>query len=363
MLAPLLALALAAQAAQGGRLPPQPRELYRVAWQRDLAGKTLGEVRPIESGGAAHDPLTRLVVAGTRDGWLHALREDGGVAWELRGDGAFAGEPLVAGDTVYAGCNDGRLYAVAVATGKERWHYEAREALGTRPALADGTVYVASLQDTVYAVDAKTGAWKWHHRREPREGFTVQGAASVVAGGGLVYAGFSDGTLVALDGATGAVRWERHAAPRGEYPDVDSVVLSGGRVYAAAFSGAVVALEAATGKPLWQVETPEASRVTMAPGALIAVTTKSVLALAPADGKVLWTAPMVGTPGAEPRVVGDRWLLLPAGQGGLRFLELASGRVVRVLDPGTGVSAAPALAGRHAWVLSNGGRLFSLDLQ
>lgn len=362
MLGLTLALALAAPAAQGGRLPPPPRELYRIAWQRQVAGKVMGEWRPIEPGGAAFDPVTRLVVVGTRDGWLHALREDGSVAWEFHGDGAFAAEPLLDGDTVYAGCNDGRLYALALTTGKERWRYEAREQLGTRPALLDGTIFVASLQDTVYAVDARTGAWKWHHRREPREGFVVQGAAAVAARDGLVHAGFSDGTLVALDAASGVVRWERHAAPRGDYPDVDSLVLSEGRLYAAAFSGALVALEASTGKPLWQFETPEAARVTMAPGALVAVTTRSVIALDPADGRVLWTAPLHGTPAAPPRVAGQ-WLLVPAGEGGLRFLELASGRTVRVLDPGTGVSAAPALAGRQAWVLSNGGRLLALRLE
>ncbi|MCM2334077.1 MAG: PQQ-binding-like beta-propeller repeat protein [Anaeromyxobacteraceae bacterium] len=364
MVGPLLALALAAQPAEAGRLPPAPRELFRIAWQRDLAGKTLGEVRPLELGGAAHDPVTRLVVVGTRDGWLHAVRHDGTVAWDFAGGGAFAGEPLIDGDTVYAGCNDGRLYAVGLTTGKERWRYEAREALGTRPALVDGLVVVASRQDTVYAVDARTGAWRWHHRRESgKEGFTVQGAASVVAGGGLVHAGFSDGTLLALDAATGQVRWERHAAPRGEYPDVDSLALSGGRLFAAAFSGAVVAVEAATGKPAWQAEIPEAARVAVVPGALLVVSTKSVQALSTADGRVLWTAPLAGSPAGEPRLAAGRWLLVPAGEGGLRFLEPSTGRLVRVLDPGTGVSASPALDGRSAWVLSNGGRLLSIAFE
>jgi len=363
MTAALLALALAAQPAQAGRLPPAPRELYRIAWHRALAGKTLGEVGPLEVGGVAYDPVTRLVVAGTRDGWLHALREDGSVAWEARGDGAFAGEPLIDGDTVYAGCNDGRLYALVLTTGKERWRYETREALGTRPALAEGLVVVASLQDTVYAVDARTGAWKWHHKRDTREGFTIQGAASVVAADGLVHAGFSDGTLVALDAASGVVRWERHAAPTGAYQDVDSLALSAGRLYAAAYSGAVVALEAATGKPLWQVELAEASRVALVGGTLLAVSTASVVALAPADGRTLWTARLEGTPAGAPRLAAGRWLVVPAGKGGLRFLEPSTGRLVRVLDPGTGVSASPALDGRRAWVLSNGGLLLSLALQ
>jgi outer membrane protein assembly factor BamB len=362
MLALALWLALATPDAQGGRLPAAPRALFAIDWQRALAGQAFGEVHPLEPGAPAFDPVAKLVVVGTRDGWLHALHTDGSLAWEFRAEGAFAGEPLVDGDTVYAGSADGMLYALVLGTGKERWRYDSHEQLSTRPAVAGGLVFVASLQDTVFAVDARTGAWKWHHRREAREGFTIRGAAAVAVGGGLLHAGFSDGTIVGLDQATGAVRWERHAAPTGTYTDVDSLLLSEGRLFAAAYSGAVVAIEAATGKPLWQYLTPEASRVAMAPGTLICVSSRSVTALSPTDGRVVWSVPLLGTPAGEPRVSG-RWLLVPTNAGGLRFLELASGRTVRVLDPGTGVSASPGLGGGRAYVLSNGGRLLALDLR
>lgn len=362
MVAAALALVLAALPAEGGRLPPAPRSLYQVAWARALAAKVMGDLTPFEPGGAAVDPVTGLVVVGTRDGWLHALRSDGTVAWDFQAAGPFAAEPLIDGDTVYAGSLDGKLYALQLGTGLLRWSYEAKEQLGTRPALADGLIYVASLQDTVFAVDAKTGAWRWHHRREAREGFTIFGAAAVQVGGGLLHAAYSDGTVVALDATSGVLRWERQAAPLGTYTDVDSLVVKDGRVFAAAYSGAVVALDALTGKPLWQVLEPEATRVTMAPTGLVAVTTSKVLCLSPVDGRVLWSVALDGAPGAAPRVAG-RWLLVPASEGGLRFLELASGRTVRVLNPGTGVGAAVGLGGRRAYVLSNGGLLVALDLR
>ena len=195
VLAPLVALALAAAPAEAGRLPPAPREIYTIAWAKRLVPTEFGDFQTQELGGVAVDPTGQWVVVGTRDGWLHALHADGRLAWDFQGHGPFAGQPLIDGGVVYAGCHDGNLYALDLATGTVRWTYDAREQLATRPALVNGLVVVASLQDTVFAVDAATGAWRWHHRRDLNDGFTILGAASVQVDGGHVYAAYSDGTV------------------------------------------------------------------------------------------------------------------------------------------------------------------------
>jgi len=97
-------------------------------------------------------------------------------------------------------------------------------------------------------------------------------------------------------------------------------------------------------------------------GIVIATTTTSVYALSAEDGMPLWSTPLGGAPWAEPAVAG-KWVLVPTGSGGLRWLEAASGRTLRVFDPGTGVSGEPAVSGSRIYVLSNGGTLFALDLQ
>jgi len=363
MTALALALALAAGPGMPRSLAPAAVSLYRVAWERPFVPLGTLEWRPTERGGVAVDPTTGLVVFGTRDGWLHAIRSDGTVAWEVEGEGAF-GQPVIDGDTVYVGSTGGKLRAVAIPTGKERWVYRSEEDLSTRPAVFRGAVYVASLQDTVYCVDAATGAWKWHHRRAPKgEGFTIFGAASVIAGADAVYGAYSDGFVSALDPKTGVPRWERQVAPADGHLDVDALALDGARLYAAAYSGAVLAVDARTGDSLWKSQAPGAAQVALAGGLVVAVTATNVLGLSPTNGATLWTASLGtgGAPAGRPATAG-KWVLVPAGAGGLRWIEAASGRTLRVFDPGTGVSAPPAFAGRRVYVLSNGGALFALDL-
>jgi outer membrane protein assembly factor BamB len=363
----MLALALALALASPGlarALPPAPVALYHVAWQRPFVPMQALEWGPAERGGVAVDPTTGLAIFGTRDGWLHAVRKDGTVAWEVQGDGAF-GPPVVEGDTVYVGSAGGRLLAVAIPNGKERWTYKSEEDLSTRPAVAHGSVYVASMQDTVYCVDAASGAWRWHHRRAQKgEGFTIFGAASAIAGPDAVYAAYSDGFAAALDPATGATRWEKQIAPPDGHLDVDAIALDGTRLYAAAYSGAVLAVDARTGDVAWKAPVSGASQLAVAGGLVVAVTATNVLGLSTTNGAALWTAPLGpgGAPAGAPAAAGGRWILVPAGAGGLRWIELASGRTLRVFDPGTGVSGPPALAGRRVYVLSNGGALFALDL-
>ncbi len=360
-----LALALALAAAAPGvptTLPPVPVQLYRVAWQRTFVPPTALEYQAEERGGIAVDPATQLAIFGTRDGWLHAVRPDGTVAWEFQGEGPF-GQPRVDGDTVYVGSTDGRLYAIAIPTGKQRWQYKTDEDLTTRPAVSHGLVFVASLQDTLFALEAATGNWRWHHRAEPKGagGFTIFGAASAITGDDVVYVSHSDGLAAAIDAKAGAAIWKKQLAVSGDHLDVDGLAMDAGRLYAACYSGSVLAVNARTGDIVWTAKSPGASRVAVAEGLVVAVAVASIDAFSIADGTKIWSARMRGGPEGDP-VPAGRWMMVPTGDQGLLWLEIASGRILRVFDPGTGVSASPAVLGRRVYVLSNGGDLYALDL-
>ncbi|HEY6105670.1 MAG TPA: PQQ-binding-like beta-propeller repeat protein [Anaeromyxobacteraceae bacterium] len=358
---PFAAAALALAAATP-HASPAATNLYRVLWARQLVPKGLLDYKPSEPGGPAADPTTGMVVAGTRDGWVHAFLPDGSRLWEFKAAGGFQAAPLITSDAVYVGSLDGRLYARDKATGKERWQYDAKEEMGSQPVAASGLVYVATLQDTVLALDAKTGAWKWHHRREASGGgFTIRGVATPIVADGVLYAAFSDGTVVALDARSGSLRWERRVAPKADFMDVDGLALDEGRLYAAAYSGLLVALDPASGKPLWEVKAAQPSRVAAGGGQVVAVAADRVLALEGKDGKELWSAPLEGSPAGTPVARGQGLLLVPNGRGVL-LVDGRSGRTLRTFTRGSGASASPALAGKRFYALSNGGELVAAEL-
>ena len=92
------------------------------------------------------------------------------------------------------------------------------------------------------------------------------------------------------------------------------------------------------------------------------MTPSSVVGLSPVDGAAIWTAPLGGSPAGAP-VLAGKWLLVPAGGGGLRWLEASTGRLLRVFEPGHRASPARrGVADGRVYVLSNGGDLFALDL-
>ncbi len=359
-MAVLLALVLAAQPGAAPQLPPAPVKIWTVAWQRQLVAPAMLEYRPQELGGPVSDAVTGIVVAGTRDGWLHAYDADGKALWDFEVNGRTDATPRIQGGTVYAGSSDGHLYAIALGTGKLRWKYDVHEEVGTTPVAAGDRVLAMTLQDTLVALDARTGAWLWHHRREPKEGFTIRGAAPVMVSGGLAIGAYSDGTVAALEIATGAVRWERKVAPAGQFMDVDSIRVDGSRLFAAAYSGAVYGIDVATGRQLWELKTPGASQLALGGGTLVVETTTQLIGVSPQSGTSRWTRKLAGAPAGEITVVAGR-AAVPDGRG-LLLVDVATGRVLRVFDPGTGVSAAAAWQGGRAYVLSNAGTLFALDM-
>src|ERR1700746_3926835 len=83
------------------------------------------------------------------------------VKWQFHTKAQVLSSPAVAGNTVYFGSNDHRLYAVDLESGAKKWEFKTDGRVASSPAVANGLVYFLSYDANFYSVDAATGALKW----------------------------------------------------------------------------------------------------------------------------------------------------------------------------------------------------------
>ncbi|MFP2960334.1 PQQ-binding-like beta-propeller repeat protein [Myxococcus sp. 1LA] len=345
--------------------PPSntPLDYFSVNWWAPLAPPKTLEYGPRETASPAYDAVSRTAVALTRDGYVRGVGPDGQVKWEHKTASRFSAGPRVVDGVVYVPGGDGVLYALDVASGDEKWKYVAGEALATVPVVAEGLVLVASESDTLFAVKIADGQWAWQYRRDPPTGFTVRGASRPLVREGVAYVGFSDGFVVALSADDGGVTWERSLSGTGtEFLDVDSspVMDANGQLYVASYKSGVFALEAETGDLVWNTSVAGMTSLLVSGQVLFASGDGRVDAYLAETGRLLWSHPLGERAGFAP-VFAQGMLLVPTSNA-LLFLEPKTGRSRVSWNPGSGVTAPPFVAGRQLFVLTNGGYLYSLDM-
>ncbi|TFH31786.1 MAG: hypothetical protein E4H00_02800 [Myxococcales bacterium] len=175
----------------------------------------------------------RLVIFGTTEGSLIALRPDGSLAWEVALGGALEGAASVGDDgQIYAGTGRGEIVQVDEA-GQVRWRFKTGAEVRATPAISrDGTIIVGSYDGKVYAI-SPSGALLW----KVATGGRVRASARIDADG-RIYVGSQDNFLYCID-PSGSVLWRYNVGQ-----DVDSTVEIGsdGTLYFGSDDGGVHAL-------------------------------------------------------------------------------------------------------------------------
>jgi eukaryotic-like serine/threonine-protein kinase len=201
------------------------------------------------------------VIFGGGDGVLYTL--DAATGKELRRartGGRIRSSPAVSGDRVVVGSFDGYVWCYSLKTGAELWRFATagvqlesgkfgydRRSVQSSPAIAGGTVFIGARDGFLYAIDLATGKEKWHfdHRIS-----WVNASAAV--DDGIVYTASSDAAFVqALDAATGVEKW--HVTS--DVPVWSSPALSGGHLYVGDWIGRLHAIDRRDGARQWLFRT------------------------------------------------------------------------------------------------------------
>jgi len=141
--------------------------------------------------------------------------------WETETTGPVHSSPAIAGDRIYLGLLDGRVFALDALTGKLVWEFTTRNFVFNSATVVNGILYTGSGDETIYALDALNGRLIWRVGLEGR----AQGTPAVVDG--ILYLPDDGGNLYCLDARTGA----RRLRFRMYRNLIDSPVVANGLVY------------------------------------------------------------------------------------------------------------------------------------
>lgn len=185
------------------------------------------------------------------DGGMTVRRSVSGARWRFETDGQVRGSPVVDGDTLYAGSNDGTLYAIDRTSGEERWRLETGARRVHAPVVVDDTVYAAS-DEALYALDASTGTERWRFQAR------IILTPPVVADGTVFTYANRPGKwrLHALDATDGTFRW----TVREDADDIDrlqtNLIVADGTCYVGTWE-VIYSFAIDSGRVRWSRERPQ----------------------------------------------------------------------------------------------------------
>jgi outer membrane protein assembly factor BamB len=194
-----------------------------------------------------------LVYFGGNDGKVYAyqlvdgkLKEEPLWTYPRQGNlgAAIIGGLVIADGKLFFSTANGTVYALTAAEGYKEWSYSIGEKIWSAPAVEDDTLYIGSFDKKVYALDSTTGAKKWE--------FETGGAISAtpLVKDGLVFIGSYDRHFYALD-TNGELVWKFPAnddatdTPRNWF--WVKPILHNDVIYAPCLDGKVYVLNALTG--------------------------------------------------------------------------------------------------------------------
>jgi polyvinyl alcohol dehydrogenase (cytochrome) len=279
-----------------------------------------------------------------------------GAAWKSGPGWTSWGAGLA--NTRFQTSKDAGLTAADVPTLTLKWAFAFPDSavLRSQPAVYRGRVFAGSQNGDVFALDAATGCVHWSTtvQAEVRSGFTV----ADIAGKPALFFGDSSGYLYALDGATGKEIWKLQLDEHPATKATSTPVFHQGRLYVGVasleealavspgyvcctFRGSVLAVQASNGKVLWK-------RYLIDEAAREQPRSKRGSAVAGPSGVAVWTAPTLD-PGRDRMYVttGDNYSDPPTRlSDAVVALRMSSGDILwsKQLTPGDAWNSSCMLA-------------------
>ena len=281
------------------------------------------------------------------------------VLWKLTFKDDIESTAAIVGDTVYVGCLDEHLYALDVATGKQKWAYHAADAIKAPVSVMGGAVFVGDDSGMVHCVDAVTGQKKWTFQTKGE----ISGGANF--DGDRVLIGSHDSTLYCLSAKDGSVQWK--FTTKG--PVNGSALVAGKLTFVAGCDGDVHFVDLATGKEQAAVGLQggqaAATAAVLGDKLYVGTMTNDFHEVDLVKKAITWTY----TPAKNARefyssaAVTDELVLVGSRDRLLHALDRKTGAPVWTYATKNRIDSSPVVAGSRLYFGSSDGALYVLDLK
>ncbi|WP_346795702.1 outer membrane protein assembly factor BamB [Halomonas sp. Bachu 37] len=370
-----LALALVAGCANKSEPVYTPKELQGFDESSTLdsqwkygVGDGLGRARyPIAP---ARDG--NMVFAADAEGYVVALNaQNGSRQWEVELDTPISSALTAIAGNVYVGSRNGEVLALSQQDGDVVWRSRVPSEVLAAPQANQELLVVQSVDGTVTALDRANGTERWVYSSS-QPALTLRGTGTPQVIPPVSFVGLANGRLVTLDNRNGQPLWEMQiAVPQGR-SEIDRLVdLAGqpvltqdGRLFVSSYNGRLVALEATRGEIMWEYDHSSRHTPVLVGNFLFTVSDDShVIALDAQTGRELWrNDDLEGRWLTSPAFVDGR-LALGDYEGYLHLIGASEGDIVgRTRIHKSGISVRPVTDGKTIHVLSNNGRLETLEV-
>jgi outer membrane protein assembly factor BamB len=258
----------------------------RKLWKFDT------ELEPI-TGLAGND---QILIATSQDGDIAAYRESDEeleLLWKTRIESEIRATPLVDNEQVFVRSVDGKLRSLAIADGNEQWvvarSVPALSLTGNSEPLVQGELVFAGFDDgKLIAYDRITGQTRWESTISAAGGRTeidrlVDVDGSFVIRDGVIYVSSFQGRLAAIQAVSGDLLWSR------EFSSYQPIAIDDDALYLSADNSHLWAIDRRTGTAFWKQDVLHARKIT-APAIL-----GDNLVVADLDGYLHWFSKSEGT--------------------------------------------------------------------
>ena len=285
-----------------------------------FVGSKEGRLVAINIADGARQWSEPLKASGSAGGFGCAPMSGGGCAAAPSGM-AIYGTPAVAGDLVYIGGYNGKIYAFNSSSLQKRWVYPVEgnlEPIVGGLTVALGKVYFGCSDGKVYALDAATGNWEWEFETGDKIWSTP-----AIEGDTLFVASF-DNKLYALNATNGEERWEKPFETEGAI--VSTPLVYNNTIYLGSFDRHIYAVDAIDGSLKWKSEVEA--------------------------GNWFWAKP----------IAYNNVIYAPCLDGRVYILDAENGReLVDAIDLGEPISSSPVLVDSSIIIALEDGRIYAMD--